>query len=273
MKWFFALNECGNQFENYSKLLKVAVHTARKFTSLEPYFLYDGEENSLIEWLKKRGVNVINCRTFLYEKLKKIAQERCDPNYLGIGAGAFLRTEIPRLTAEVGITDQYVLYTDVDVMFLSEVTDVLSNMFPQYFATAPESSLNNYNSMNSGVMLMNLETLRKTDAKFRDFMSEKIEKLVDMAWDQGAYKRFYKSRFFGFKWDKLPPEFNWKPYWHENPVAKIIHFHGPKPYQKEVLAAPNVPEHLKILLPFRTENYQKLCRLWDDFYKEVESEN
>ncbi len=38
MKWFFALNEKGNEFDNYAKMLKVAVYTAQKFTSLNPYF-------------------------------------------------------------------------------------------------------------------------------------------------------------------------------------------------------------------------------------------
>ncbi len=29
MKWFFGLNEFGNEFEDYSKMLKVALHTAK----------------------------------------------------------------------------------------------------------------------------------------------------------------------------------------------------------------------------------------------------
>lgn len=60
MKWFFALNEQGNQFESYARMVKVVVYTAQKFTSLEPYFLYDGEPNFLREWLEKRNVGIIN---------------------------------------------------------------------------------------------------------------------------------------------------------------------------------------------------------------------
>lgn len=33
----------------------------------------------------------------------------------------------------------------------------------------------------------------------------------------------YKGR-----WDRLAPEYNWKPYWGLNPNAKIVHFHGIK---------------------------------------------
>ncbi len=97
-------------------------------------------------------------------------------------------------------------------------------------------------------------------------MTKEIKTLVNNAWDQGAYRIFYK-KLFGFKWDKLPIEYNWKPYWNENTQAKIIHFHGPKPYQKEILLSANPPQHLKPLLPLITENYAKLSRLWNEFYE------
>ncbi len=265
MKWFFALNEKGNEFNNYAKMLKVAVYTAQKFTSLNPYFLYDGEENDLTDWLRARNVEIIRCRSFLYDELQKIADARRDQNFLAIGAGAFLRTEIPRITEELKINDKYVLYTDVDVMFLSEV-EYLKNMRPKYFAVAPEYHIKSYRRMNTGVMIMNLKNLRDNDAEFRRFMSKKIKKLVNKRWDQGAYQMFYK-KLFGYKWDKLPIEYNWKTYWKENSQAKIIHFHGPKPYMKEILSSPNPPEHLKPLLVFITPNYAKLSRLWNEFYE------
>lgn len=268
MKWFFALNEKGNEFEDYAKMLKVAVCTAQKFTSLEPHFLYDGQENGLTEWLEKRNVTIFNARSFLYEQLKQIAEKRNDENFLAIGAGAFLRTEIPKITLERNITDEYILYTDLDVMFLSEVVDSLEKMSPKYFAVAPEHLIDDYRQMNSGVMLMNLNNLRKKDSDFRDFMSKKIEIFAGKAWDQDAYKLFYKT-LFGYKWGKLAPEFNWKTYWKDNPNAKIIHFHGPKPHQEEKLSSPKPPAHLEPLLPLVTENYRKLCCVWKGFYSEA----
>jgi hypothetical protein len=271
MKWFFALNEKSGDFENYSKMLKVAVYTAQKFTSLKPHFLYDGGENSLTKWLRERNVEIINCRTFLFDELKKIAAKRQDENYLGIGAGAFLRTEIPKVTKDLGFTDNYVLYTDLDVMFLREVTDELEKMSPRYFAVAPEFNTKDYKLMNSGVMLMNLENLRKNDEVFRDFMQREIESLVDKSWDQGAYIEFYRGKYWGFKWDKLPAEFNWKTYWKDFSKAGIIHFHGPKPTQKDVLLSGNPPEHLKPLLPLVGENYGELCDMWEKFSAEIEA--
>lgn len=270
MKWFFALNEESADFANYAKMVKVAVHTALQNTRLEAFFVYDGSDNELTEWLRARDVKVIRHRSFLYSRLKTIAEKRNDPNFLHIGAGAFLRTEIPNLTFELGIMDRYVLYTDVDVMFMRDVSG-LCDMAPKFFAVAPESSISDYRGMNSGVMLMNLDSLRRDDPKFRAFMLAEIDSLIDNSWDQGAYSIFYQGRFFGYRWNKLPVEYNWKTYWQENPDARIIHFHGPKPYQRDLLASAAPPEHLRPLLSFLTDNYLKLSTRWDELYREVDA--
>lgn len=269
MKWFFGLNEQSTVFEDYSKMLKVAVKTAQKFTSLEPHFLYDGEENSLTDWLQKQNVIIIKRRSFLYDKLAEIADKRNKTDYLTIGAGAFLRTEIPQLSVEMNFQDDFVLYTDLDVMFQHEVVSGLQKFSPKFFAVAPEFSKDNYKEMNSGVMLMNLKNLREIDEKFRAFMIKNIETLVDSAWDQGAYKRYFKTIFGGFKWDKLPVEFNWKPYWGKNDSAKIIHFHGPKPTQRSILFSDRMPADLGVLLPLANADYKDFCASWDDFFAQI----
>src|SRR5512134_1007813 len=121
MKWFFALNEAGYQFDRYAEMVRVAVHTARRHTSLSPYFLYDGLENDLTHWLRDQGVAIVPCRTHVYSGLKALAREHHDPNYLTVGAGAFLRCEIAALAPKLGITDEWVLYTDCDIMFTGDV--------------------------------------------------------------------------------------------------------------------------------------------------------
>ena len=43
------------------------------------------------------------------------------------------------------------------------------------------------------------------------------------------------------------PLFNWKPYWGFNPLAKIVHFHGPKPADYLArLVAPNAPDRIRL---------------------------
>ena len=271
MKWFFALNEKSALFDEYSRMLKVAVHTALKFTNLQPHFLYDGEENSLTDWLRDRGTEIIKCRSFLYDRLQELAEQRNQENILTIGSGAFLRTEIPSLMAELGFSDKFVLYTDVDVMFLSPVPG-FESMSPKFFAVAPESDILRYKAMNSGVMLMNLENLRAQDDKFRSFISDNLGLLVDQAWDQGAYKLYYQSRIWGYRWNKLPREYNWKPYWPANENAKIIHFHGPKPYHRKMLTSGDPPPDLATILHLFKGEFTALAARWDEFAAEIDQE-
>jgi hypothetical protein len=117
--------------------------------------------------------------------------------------------------------------------------------------------------MNTGVMLMNLPRLRETSSQFREFISENLEMLKDEAWDQGAFRRFYRRPDGTPLWDKLPPELNWKPYWGKNPSAGIIHFHGPKPFQRDFVSTLPELQHLS------GGAYDDLCQLWNRWLMEV----
>lgn len=268
MKWFFALNEKGNDFSNYADMVKVAVYTALEKTSLEPHFIYDGGENELTGWLRRRNVKIINKRSFLFEDLKRESEKRNTNLLLDIGTGAFLRLEVPQIVKEQNYPDKFVLYTDVDVMFEAEVCDYLQKLKPKYFAVAPESSQSDYKTMNSGVMFMNVESLLKDDAVFRDYVRDNLSVLVDQAFDQGAYRAFYRRRnrvlrkIFGNKWDKLKIEYNWKPYWGKSAEARIVHFHGPKPHQREDLFSDTVSEHLKGILSLANGAYIDYEKEW-----------
>lgn len=254
MRWFLALNARAFQADRYSDLLKVAVqHTALKHTSLVPHVLYDGQNESVSAWLRARGVRIISCRTSAYDALDAIAERR-DPNLLSIGAGALLRLELPRIVFEQGMDDEFVLYTDVDVMFMHDVCPFLSTLQPKYFSVGPEFDRDDSVRMNSGVMLMNIAGLRTIDSDFRRFVGDHLAELVDDNWDQGAYRRYFRRSAIltlatGTRWDALPPEFNWKPYWGPNDRAAIVHFHGPKPQDREILRSAIVPDHMKWMIP------------------------
>jgi lipopolysaccharide biosynthesis glycosyltransferase len=125
-----------------------------------------------------------------------------------------------------------VLYTDCDVIFRGEVVPELEANGCDYFAVAPESVQEDYVNMNTGVMLMNTERLRESLPRFREYISENLAELERESWDEAAYRWYYRDGN-GPLWDRLRPELNWKPYWGENAQAKIIHFHGPKPFQQD----------------------------------------
>jgi hypothetical protein len=269
MKWFFALNESCPTFFHYADMVKVAVHTAFKHTTLVPHFLYDGADNALTDWLRKRKVQIIRCRTSHFDKLRELSRRKQDPQILAIGAGAFLRVELPRTTDELGMDDRYVLYTDCDIMFMEEVAKDLEKIACRYFAVAPEFHPKDYHHMNTGVMLMNLKNLRRVDEKFRNFVISNLEKFP--CWDQSAYQWFYrrprKKFLYQNGWDRLPIELNWKPYWGDYSSAKIIHFHGPKPFQRELMKSGGSP---KVLQDLAVGSYRELCALWDIMLEEAE---
>lgn len=257
MKWFFAINEASPGFEIYSQMIKVAVYTAQQNTSLEPYCIYDGKDNEFTDWLQKNGVKIIYHRIPHYEKLQTQY-----PLYATVAFGAFLRIEIPKIVEIYEILDEYVLYTDCDVMFFHDVVDYLQGVTCEYLAATPEHDPNNWEYFNSGVLYMNVKNLQKTQKEFDDFIDQNFEQILHLAYDQGAYNLFFKD-----KWERLDIQLNWKSYWHFSPEAKIIHFHGPKPTQAEEIKNQIAPASSMLLA---NGFYWLNTGIWQFIYEKIE---
>jgi lipopolysaccharide biosynthesis glycosyltransferase len=256
MQWYFALTEDSTAFRQYAEMVMVAVHTAKKVTSLEPHCLYDGGENDFTAWLRKRGVDIIPHRSFVRDALAELGQRKGNPHLAAALSGAFSRIELPEIVARVEGTER-ILYTDCDVMFLDEIVPALEANECAYFAVAPESDRADYVNMNTGVMLMNTTRLRESLPEFREYVSKNLAALEAESWDEAAYRWFYRDDS-GPLWDRLRPELNWKPYWGENPEAKIIHFHGPKPFQRDY-----IDSHWPELKSLTGGAYLSELRRWD----------
>lgn len=213
MKWYFALND---NSENFYPLALAAVNSALANTTLEPVCIFDGEENDFVKTLKSLGVKVLHHKCSFYEELEK---HYC-PQLLKIASGAFLRCDIPLLENE----EKFVLYTDCDVIFQKEIdfSKILAKNPPKYFSCSVQDCKFDYINFNSGVMLMNVESLKKTRAEFKDFICKNLPNFN--AFDQSAYQIFYHG-----KNTPLSKIYNHKPYWGINKNAVIVHFHGPKP--------------------------------------------
>jgi len=229
MEWYFALTEDSTAFRQYAEMIMVAVHTAQQHTTLQPHCLYDGGDNDFTAWLTKRGVRIIQHRSFVRDALGELGRRKGNPHLAAALSGAFSRVELPEI-----VTNGRILYTDCDVFFLGEVVPELEANACRYFAVAPESARDDYLNMNTGVMLMNPERLRESLPAFREYISKNLAALEAESWDEAAYRWFYRDDK-GPMWDRLRPELNWKPYWGENAEAKIIHFHGPKPFQRDYI--------------------------------------
>ena len=264
MHWFFALTEASTAFRQYAEMIMVAVHTARTHTSLVPHCIYDGNANEFTEWLTKRDVRILPHRSFVADQLAALGERKGNPHLGAALAGAFSRVELPDLVTSLRSPDR-ILYTDCDVMFLADVVPELQTAACEHFAVAPESVQNDYVNMNTGVMLMNTRRLRQSLPAFRDYIIANLEALERESWDEAAYRWFYRDGDAPL-WDRLPPELNWKPYWGESDGAKIVHFHGPKPYQR-----PYIDSHWPELKPLTSGAYHPLCDEFERLLREAQS--
>lgn len=251
MQWFFALTEDSTAFRQYAEMIMVAVHTAKKFTTLEPHCVYDGGDNEFTEWLTRHDVPIVRHRSFVREQLTELGRQKGNPHLAAALSGAFSRVELPELS-----TADRLLYTDCDVIFRGEVVPELEANPCHYFAVAPEGVQDDYVNMNTGVMLMNLVRLRESLPKFRQYISQNLAALERESWDEAAYRWYYRDNH-GPLWDRLRPELNWKPYWGENAQAKIVHFHGPKPYQQD-----HIESHWPELKPLTGGVFPALIEEW-----------
>ncbi len=215
-KWYFAVNESGAR-GIYDRLIRAAVRSCRANTGLQPVCLYDGGDIPLLDWLAAHGVTVIRHRVSIAEAI-----DRC-PVKTGWDAetarGAYLRIDLPLVETE----DEFVLYTDTDVLFLSDLGETPK---PDLFACAPESDAAHWGYVNTGAMVVNVPAMRREHAAFAAFAAANIDRLHQGGagiYDQAAYNAFFAGR-----WSRLPLDLNWKPYWG---IARprIVHFHGPKP--------------------------------------------
>ena len=226
MKCYFAINAPKDE-DVYNDLLEAAVKTARSNTSLQLVALYDGLANSRsIQILQKNNVEIIWHRFSRYEKLKELYPVTWMRENLNVVvpysklAGTFMRLDIPFIEEH----DDFVLYTDVDVLFEKNF-DIEDLPLPRYLAAAPEFE-KDYRKMtyfNAGILMLNIKGMRKKCSDIFSLMDNGQRNAT------GLYDQGYLNQVCFDDADLLPLEFNWKPYWGVNDQAKIVHFHGIKP--------------------------------------------
>ena len=216
MKWYFGIDSFGAL--KFSPYIKASVISCRENTSLTPICLWhdhDGYQNDdLIAFLRKYDVKVIKRQSRVYSTALHYRSINVDKGT----AGTHMRYDIPLVEME----DEFVLYTDCDVIFQGEVD--LSDQRPKFFAAAPEFQQETWHYFNSGVMLMNIPEMRRTSDALLSATISRMQCGFPVMHDQADLNGFYFEQ-----WDKLSPLYNWKPYWGINHEAKIVHFHGPKP--------------------------------------------
>ena len=249
-KWYFGVNQAG--LENCAGLIKAAVASCLANTALQPHCLYFGSRNPTIEAIERMGVHIIPHIPTLQPELQ-----------IGYGAkykvfaGHWLRTDLPLIETE----DQFILYTDIDVLFLRWDPALL--LRPTYLAVAPEHRIEDTSRFNSGVMILNLENMRAELGAFHAAIRKRL--LGDFKYpnhDQQSFNDHFRGRY-----DQLSPLMNWKPYWGRNDHASIVHFHGPKPHNVQAIKA-GVYQGKEGLVTIWKRNpaaYDYYCDLWKKY--------
>jgi hypothetical protein len=238
MKWFTATNEASLRDPAFFELLQVAVCSLKKHTSLDPHLLYEGEDCEALDWLRTEGVTIVPVRLSFYHALRTYMLPDYQEFHIACRAGAFLRTEMTPAIRAYGIEDEYVFYTDCDVVFMSDI--VLDACRPKFFAAVGTKvggrtrlRLGGHYHINSGVMLVNVDGMKSCYEEFKAFVLGNglgirrpadpfMQKNLFMS-DQVALNLYYKGRI-----DALPKEYNWNPTAGINERAKIVHFNGLK---------------------------------------------
>jgi len=211
---FRARHDAVSDLENY---VKVAMLSAKAHApSLVPILMVDGAASGLTAWFALNGGIV------LFHELSFVNDL---PEALRPMTGAFLRLDIPlvmndklQLPADVDTT--VALYTDVDVMFLRDIS-TCSLPKPAVLALGAEVRRNTLT--NTGVMFLNLNGMREHLAPLLDFARAHQ---FEFGNDQPLILDYFTGRVVI---QQLPDIFNHKPYWGAEPDAVIVHFHGPKP--------------------------------------------
>jgi GDP-fucose protein O-fucosyltransferase len=274
LKWVFAIHLGKSSLsQSFFNMVKVAVLSARAKTGLVPVCITTSSRTSnLSRWLVSQNVRVIHHSpmwsgriTNAVNHYRARAQAKGENpqrfSHLADDSdamiGTFMRMDIPI----IGIRDEFVLYTDVDVMFVNPIrwdtilgsSSVLAKAkqendfshgrrkfgkdekfgLPLYFSATSEAlPQQDMEDLNIGIMLMNMRSLRDTRAAFLNFVLSHVSRTGGFNFkagpgDQGAYKVFYANRDGRVRATMLPLSLNWKTYWPASDPS-IVHFHGPK---------------------------------------------
>lgn len=255
LKWIFSIFIGNGSKDSYLAMAKVAVTSAQHRTSLDPFCIFNvapdasesvkGVAAEFLEWLQSREVTIIRHKPKWAYKIRetvesgKAAQNiKYSPLYkdAAMMIATFTRFDIPVL----GFTDDYVLYADVDVMFVSDINLASFDTLPKYMLCGTEShkegtldiSKKNFYA-NAGIILYNMRFMRSSHKEFTNFAfsEDSMERGLHYGkfgpGDQGAYNQFYDGKMTVV----ASAPFNYKPYW-EDPMlmsrASIVHWHGPK---------------------------------------------
>ena len=253
IKWLFTLPRNVEPNDLVYNMTMVAVKSASAKTGLIPVCVTAEDPNSTVPVkLVSMGVRVIYHRpTWLESAEEFLEKKNASLTQLNALVAQWLRIDIPIL----GILDEFVLYTDIDVLFTGEIfwkdllgrnhsslrdsllRKMVGNVFFQDYAPTGHVGIPRFlgvagrwgskvvltgdDDCDCGVMLMNLRNLRDSHEQFSQFVVHKRwRQLLNLATVHGSdpciYNTFYQK-------SDLPRMLVWKP---QAMMASVVHFEG-----------------------------------------------
>lgn len=264
MQWFFGYS--GNASAWFEEMIKVAVISSRKHTTLKPNCLYDGQGDDVVDWLDRNDVTIHQTAVPFRDELFSDDVLRLNagtPYRPGNASGHFLRLMVPDYS--VG---NYSLYTDCDVMFSDEPKFGSVDVFGACAELDQDGKPEPY-SFNSGVMLINNKRFLQERTGFIDFIrSNNFYNRQHSSYDQAFLNMYFKNN-----WTLLPETLNWRPWQGLNTNAEIIHFHGPKPHRISAIMEGKCVEGEEHLSNYINKNYRSYKEYVKQFEEHLLSRN
>ena len=163
-----------------------------------------------------------------------------------------MRFDVPGLFPE----QEYVLYTDIDVIFQRDPVPLLQTARPDFIAgvsygrssccpVGPKPTIKA--DINAGVLLINVQAwLQEFDALIATSKRFEWGNICE-AWDEGIINRHFAKRI-----KFLRRTFSWRPWMGIFKTAPIVHYHGVKPahlieYLARGINSPDLPTWAKTL--------------------------
>jgi hypothetical protein len=199
------------QTSEVGRMLRLAIVSCRTNTNHEISVLADMFSSEFSEWLDSLGVQRIEVETPLANSIR---DANLRTGYPLQAIGNYLRYEACRV-----IDEEVFLYCDCDTIFLRAFD---APETPKLLSAVAEDNLDDWSKVNSGVLAINRKALLNELDGFYSFARGKLEHFYP-GFDQAALNAYFAGRI-----ERLPAEFNWRPYWGANSDAIILHTHGVK---------------------------------------------
>lgn len=213
MKWFFTLNDFSKEW--LSKSIDVMLATRPKW--FEPICLADCSTLPCYP-----GVEVIPWQVTFANSLRSLWERTAltiMPNTNGqLHTAPFIPLDIPYICDKIGVKDECVLTTHIDIMFMGEC-EGLKKIRPELAAAMRDVIGPNPQHIGDSVLLLNPAAMLTR----RERMLEHIAQLTTPTDSEMVFNAIYPDA------SELPADYHWPQYWGPRATAEIIHFCGPKP--------------------------------------------